>query len=250
MANDNGNDSIIDLEDITKQFDNQVKLVQDIEATLAPGGDENISKSAVRTCTNACGWRKKIRGVVPGCEYFKKKLVKDNHPCLMEIEIINQMTQATIKGDTEPVKKVVGMFQGTMFVKLMEMFSQLANDGLVREEPILDGRGNMITITPRDGGDPYTATRLVEHPLLVKITQLTKALGFDLNKFKLTPDSAGDKPVVNGNILLSHGDININDLIKESNKQMEEFKVAAALADEDTKNDPVWQKMTGNTDES
>lgn len=205
--------------------------------------DADINRSVVRSCTDDCAFRKKIKGRKEGCEYFQQKKVREGDACLMELEIIGQMSMAATTGRVDGVKEIVGSLQGVMFVNLYWMFEQLSREGLTYEEPILDSRGDPIFI--KKNGEDVVATRIIEHPLIGKISQLSKTLGFDLTKFKLTPESSGEKRSIVGNITLNNANINILTLEASLNDELEKFKLATQEAQVELENDPVYKMMKG-----
>ena len=198
------------------------------------------SERAVRTCSLDCPFIKNARrGQPKGCEFYQRKEVKEGQPCKYDIELINDFVIAHKNGDMDKVKSTVGGVIGSMFIKLQEMLQIIGDQGMVREEPILDGRGNPIILD-----DGKMAMRVVEHPLLTKVTTMAKAIGFDLAKFKLTPTTAGEVPTVQGNILLhTDGPVNLEVILAEQKEALDRFKRGQYEAEQDLDKDPVWSEM-------
>ena len=215
---------------------NEVARVDAVEST-------NVATSvdrAVRTCSEICPFITNARrGQPKGCEYFQRKEVKYGQPCKYDIEMINEFVKAHRNGDLGAVKERVGAVVGSMMVKVYEMLAVITEQGLVNKEPILDAKGMPIYFS-----DGTMAFRYVEHPLLSKVVSMSKSIGFDLNKFKLTPSTAGENITVQGNIQLSSGMVDIKQLMAENKLAIQDFEKAASLAEVELKNDPVYKEMT------
>lgn len=211
-----------------------------------PSKGFNASDRVVRICSDECSFINMAQmGTPKGCIHFQKKQVSLGEPCLYDIEIINSFINAHRNGDMSQVKDSVGSIIGTMMVQIYEMFSLISKQGLVNKEPILDGKGNVIR-----HDDGTLAVRYVENPLLTKVVQMCKAIGFDLSKFRLTPMTSGETPNIEGNIMLEKGKMAISDLIKQNKEEIKRFEEGALLANQDLLEDPVYKSMTGKKNES
>lgn len=203
--------------------------------------NKRLKAGAVRTCSADCPFIKfSKRGEGKGCEYFQRKEVRYGQPCLYDINMIDGFVQAHNTGDMGFVKETVGSMVGAMMVRLFEMIHLINEEGMTRKEPILDGKGMPIVV------EGEVMMKIVEHPLLTKVTQISKAIGFDLSKFNLTPSSADEKPTVQGNIMLSTGSANIEVVLAENRKSIDEFEKAASRADKRLEEDRVYNQMKGD----
>lgn len=203
---------------------------------------KSVSERIVRDCSSDCIFIKSCKpGNPKGCEYYQRGEVGYGQPCKYDLMMIDEFVQAHRNGDQAAIKDRIGTVMGGLMVKVYEMLDNITKDGITREEPILDGKGMPIMLK---GGT--IATRIVEHPLLARLSTMVKTIGFDLNKFKLTPETAQDNVKTVGNILLTTGDVHIHDLIDANRKLIERFEEGSKKAEEDLKNDPVFKQMGGD----
>lgn len=203
-----------------------------------------LNDTPLRKCNESCYL---FQNGGKGCNYYIEKRVSFGETCALDMEKMKSYSEAFLSGDNGVIKSDVSKITASMMMQIDRMIEKINTDGVTVEEPMLDGKGNVIYIRDPDWdgtGSPtlVVAMRIREHPLIGKAIQLARGLGINLNEFKLTPKSADEKPQVSGHIIVDKPE-DLETIIQKMNDRQDKWQEAIAIGNKLTEADPIWRSL-------
>lgn len=210
-----------------------------------------LEQNAVRKCSKGCYF---FSNGGEGCSFYKKGQVEFGQECEYDLQQIRDYVSAFNSGDNTKIKSDAAGITGMIMLQIRRMLEEVNIEGVTILEPMVDAKGQAVYI-PDPKWDPESgeeqrmvvAMRIRDHPLIARCVQLSRALGVNLNEFRLTPKSADERAEISG-LILSDNAESIDEVMAKRQVIEERFLKAIEQGNEMTKADPIYKQLLSDGD--
>lgn len=154
-----------------------------------------------------------------------------------------ELRDAFLNGDIKRVKKEAGTIFGALACKFVEIAEKINEDGLTLVCPKLNSKGEPVILQTGETSFDYVMEHK-EHPLLKRLTEMAKVMGINPSEFGVSKEEIPSREL-KGNIT-NVEQINIQVLLEEQDKKVQEFSKILESAKYLREKDPVFKRFSGD----